>query len=71
MDVDGYRDLVDETIDALKALPKADGHTDVLMPGELEQRTLQDRSANGIPLPPGTVDKLQEAARRLELTSPV
>ena len=71
MDVDEYRRLLDETIDELKALPKADGHDEILMPGELERRTLADRSANGIPLPPGTVEKLQEAASRLNLTSPV
>ncbi len=71
MDVDEYRRLLDETIDALKALPRAAGHDDVMMPGEPEQRTFHDRSTNGIPLPPGSVGKLREAARRLGLTSPV
>ena len=71
IDVDEYRKLLDETIDELKALPKADGFEEILMPGEPEQRTYQDRSKNGIPLPPGAVEKLQETARRLDLTSPV
>ena len=52
IDLDDYRQLLDETIDALKALPKADGHDAILMPGEPEQHTLQDRSANGIPRSP-------------------
>ena len=63
--------ILNNTIDALKALPTADGHDDILIPGEPEHRTFDDRSTNGIPLPPGTVKKIQEAARRLELTSPV
>lgn len=71
LDVDDYRTLLDDTIDELKALPRADGHEEILMPGEPEQRTFKDRSENGIPLPPGTFEKLQEAARRLDLTSPV
>ena len=71
LDVDDYRSELDNTIDALKALPTADGHDDILIPGEPEHRTFDDRSTNGIPLPPGTVKKIQEAARRLELTSPV
>ena len=71
MDVDDYRKLLDETIDELKALPRADGFDEILMPGEHEQRTFAERSQNGIPLPPGTVEKLQEAGKRLALTSPV
>ena len=71
IDVEEYKDLLDEQIDALKALPRADGHDEILIPGEPEQRTFLDRSTDGIPLPPGTVDKLQEAAQRLNLTSPV
>ena len=69
--LDEYRELLDETIDELKALPKADGHDEILMPGEPEQRVLETRERDGIPLPPGTVDKLRETARRLDLTSPV
>lgn len=69
--LDEYRELLDETIDELKALPTADGHDEILMPGEPEQRMLETRARDGIPLPPGTVDKLRETARRLDLTSPV
>ena len=68
---DEYRVLLDETVDELKALPKADGHEEILMPGEPENRTLDARARDGIPLPPGTVEKLRETARRLDLTSPV
>ena len=71
IDVDEYRALLDETVDELKSLPKADGHDEILMPGEPENRTLDARARDGIPLPPGTVEKLRETARRLDLTSPV
>ena len=71
IDPDEYRRLLDETIEALKSLPKADGHEEILMPGEPERRTLAARTRDGIPLPPGTVEKLRETARRLDLTSPV
>ena len=70
-DVDGYKTELEDTIDAIKALPTAEGHDEVFVPGELEHRMEEERSENGIPLPPGTVEKLQEAARRLDLTSPV
>ena len=66
-----YRELLDETIDELKALPKAEGHEEILMPGEPEQRLLETRARDGIPLPPGTVEKLRETARRLDLAPPL
>lgn len=71
MDVDTYRSHVDDLIDELKKLPRADGFDEILMPGEPEQRTFEKRSEKGVPLPPGTVDKVREAASRFGLTSPV
>lgn len=69
-DVEIYKDNVDEMIDSLKALPAADGFTEVLMPGEPEERTYAERLQNGIPLPPGTVQKLRDAAQRFGLSLP-
>jgi LDH2 family malate/lactate/ureidoglycolate dehydrogenase len=65
-----FKAEVDETIDSLKALPKATGSSDILMPGEPEHRTLDDRTRNGIPLPPGTVERLRVAAQRFNLPLP-
>jgi ureidoglycolate dehydrogenase (NAD+) len=65
-----FKSEVDETIDSLKALPKAAGASDILMPGEPEYRTLDDRTRNGIPLPPGTVERLRIAAQRFNLPLP-
>jgi len=70
-DVDTYASQLDDLIDELKALPKADGCDEILMPGEPEFRTLEERAASGIPLPVGTVEKLRAAASRFSLASPV
>lgn len=69
-DLASYQAGIDELIDSLKALPKAEGVNDILMPGEPEFRTLEERTAHGIPLPPGTVDRLREAAARFKLPLP-
>ena len=69
-DLDAYKTGIDDLIDHLKALPTADGFEQVLMPGEPEFRTLAERSEHGIPLPPGTLDKLRVAAQRFGLEMP-
>lgn len=69
-DLAEFKRQVDDTIEHLKALPKADGVSDILMPGEPEERTLAERTRNGIPLPPGTVERLRVAAQRFGLALP-
>ena len=69
-DIDEYKAGVDDLIDALKGLPRAEGCEEVLMPGEPELNVLEKRSREGIPLPPGTVEKLQQAAKRFDLALP-
>jgi ureidoglycolate dehydrogenase (NAD+) len=69
-EVDAFQAEVDDTIDAIKALPKADGFDDILMPGEPEFQVFEERSAHGIPLPPGTVQKLKDAAAQFDLSLP-
>jgi len=69
-ELDAFEADADELIDQIKALPPADGYDEVLVPGELEQRTLAERTQNGIPLPPGTVQKLRDAAARFGLGLP-
>lgn len=69
-ELETFKAQVDETIDSLKALPKADGFDEILMPGEPEQKALADRTRNGIPLPPGTVERLRAAAQRFGLALP-
>jgi len=69
-DVDQYRADVDDIVSGIKALPPADGFTEVLVPGELEDRVQAKRTARGIPLPPGTVQKLRAASERFGMPLP-
>lgn len=69
-DLSTYKAQIDELIDTLKSLPKADGTTEIMMPGEPEFRTLAERTEHGIPLPPGTVERLREAAARFSIPLP-
>lgn len=67
---EAFRTHVDELIDAQKSLPTADGYSEVFVPGELGYRTHDERARDGIPLPPGTVEKLQTVAQTLEISFP-
>jgi LDH2 family malate/lactate/ureidoglycolate dehydrogenase len=69
-DVEGYKEHIDNLIDGLKALPKADGFSEIFVPGEPEDRTLDDRSRNGIPLPGGTVRNIRGVAERFGVKLP-
>jgi uncharacterized oxidoreductase len=63
--LDEFRARVAEFVAALKAVPRAPGTDEILAPGELEWRTKQRRSAEGIPLPEVTWARLVELAGSL------
>ena len=65
-----YRSDVEALIVALKTLPRADGHDEILVPGERGDRIRAERSRAGIPLPAGTWDRLREEAGRLGVAMP-
>jgi uncharacterized oxidoreductase len=70
-----FRRLVDETIAYIKSSPPAPGFTEVLVPGEIEFRTLRQRQRDGIPVDPTTLEALTRHGNRLgvdtrELTGP-
>ncbi|MFC2066617.1 Ldh family oxidoreductase [Chloroflexota bacterium] len=69
-DVEHYKEHIDSLIDGLKALPKAEGFSEIFVPGEPENRIFEDRSRNGIPLPGGTVRNLRMVAERLDIEVP-
>ncbi|MCZ6675748.1 MAG: Ldh family oxidoreductase [Candidatus Poribacteria bacterium] len=69
-DVAGYKAHIDNVIDAIKALPTAEGFDEVFVPGEPENRCYADRSRHGIPLPEGTVRNLRDVAERFEVELP-
>jgi LDH2 family malate/lactate/ureidoglycolate dehydrogenase len=58
------------SLDIIKALPKAEGFEEIMLPGELEDRTYDQRLARGIPLPEGTARRLRETAERLGVKMP-
>jgi ureidoglycolate dehydrogenase (NAD+) len=59
-----FRVEVDRLVASLKALPRAAGAAEVLMPGERGGRALAERLRNGIPLPRAIVSELESAASR-------
>jgi len=69
-DVEGYKEYVDNLIDGLKAQPRAKGFNEIFVPGEPEDKTFDDRSRNGIPLPEGTIRNLWRVAERFGIEVP-
>ena len=57
-------------IRVLKGLPRAAGIDEILMPGERGRRTLERRTRDGIPLPPGVVAELSKVADDLGVPMP-
>jgi LDH2 family malate/lactate/ureidoglycolate dehydrogenase len=61
---------VDDTVDAIKALPPGDGVAEILVPGERGDRTEAQRRAAGIPLGPKVWRQLAGAASSLGVPVP-
>ena len=69
-EVERYKENVDLLVGALKALPKTPGSDEILVPGEPEERVYEERLQHGIPLPPGTVQKMRDVAQKLGVELP-
>jgi ureidoglycolate dehydrogenase (NAD+) len=69
-DPSAFRTMVDALVADLKALPKADGVDEILMPGERGFRAMADRQENGIPVPEGTRKRLVALATGLGVDVP-
>ena len=65
-----FASSVDDTIEAIKALPAADGVAEVLVPGERGYRSERERGASGIPLGPKVWRELTAAAEALGVAVP-
>lgn len=63
-DPEAFRVEVDRLVASLKALPRAAGVGEILMPGERGSRALAERLRDGIPLPGPIVTELRSAAAR-------
>lgn len=69
-DADDFRDHVDATVDALKALPVADGAAGIFVPGERSSAVAVTRSAEGVPIAPKVWASLETLAAQLGVTMP-
>ncbi|MDA1055796.1 MAG: Ldh family oxidoreductase [Planctomycetota bacterium] len=63
--LDRFRELIDETVAYMKSSPPVPGVDEVLVPGELEFRTLRRRLEEGIPVDEPTWAAIQLHADRL------
>ena len=62
-----FRRLMDETVTYMKSSRPAPGCDEVLVPGELEFRTLRLRERDGIPVDDATLAALRDHAERLQV----
>lgn len=69
-DLDKYKETIDSMIDGFKGLPKAEGFTEVFVPGEPEWRTYDDRMRKGIPIPEKTAANLRRVGERFGMQLP-
>jgi LDH2 family malate/lactate/ureidoglycolate dehydrogenase len=60
-----FRREVERTVRAIKALPRADGVDEILVPGERGARALAQRTRDGVPVPPPVWKELSALAERL------
>lgn len=60
-----FEEAADETLDRVKAIPPGAGFTEVLLPGEPEQRSKAERLKEGIPVAEATWNAIVDAARDL------
>ncbi len=63
--LDEFRRLMDETVAYIKSSRPAPGFEEVLVPGELEFRTLRQRQHDGIPVDAPTLEAMREHGARL------
>jgi LDH2 family malate/lactate/ureidoglycolate dehydrogenase len=61
--IDDFKADMDDLLRSLKGSAKAEGHDRIYVAGEPEWECEQARRRHGIPLAPGLVDQLREAAR--------
>ena len=71
MPMDDYLAHVESACAALKASPPVDGESEVLVPGDPENRARRERGANGIPMAEATWQALEALARELGVAASV
>ncbi len=71
MPVEDYKARLGQFIDMIRASRLRPGFSEVLVPGELEHRRVQEKTANGVPLDGEVYDDLCKLAQELGVTSPL
>ena len=66
-EVDEFKTMMDEFLQTLKATPTAPGHEKVIVPGEPEWETEQERLANGIPLHEEVIDWYRATCNEMDI----
>ena len=69
-ELESYKEHIDNIIDGIKALPKAEGFREIFVPGEPEERNFVERSKSGIPLPEGTIHNLKAVSEKFGVKLP-
>jgi LDH2 family malate/lactate/ureidoglycolate dehydrogenase len=70
IDLDEFRQAVDETLETIKALPRLVDDEEIRFPGERGARSEAERRAKGIPLPKKLWESLLAEADRLGIQAP-
>jgi LDH2 family malate/lactate/ureidoglycolate dehydrogenase len=65
-----FKTSIDAALGAIKALPRAEGVTEILYPGERGSRTFEERTRRGIPVGAGPWQKLCKDAQKLGVEIP-
>ena len=60
-----YSSRMDEIENRIRAVPPAPGFKEVLIPGDLERRTREERIRNGIPIPDSIWESIIQSAKSL------
>ena len=65
--VDEFKELMDGTVRALKAAPRAEGAGELRIAGEVERRLERERRAAGVPLHPAVLASLRSMCEELQI----
>jgi len=60
-----YRARMDTLVERIRACPKAEGFSEILLPGEIEAREEEKRRKTGIPYGAAEIETLQQEAARI------
>lgn len=70
MPVGAFRERMQVLRDRVKHQPRAEGFEEILLPGEMEARTAEERAKQGIPLTPDVVETLETEAALVGISVP-